>query len=265
MVANFSGHTGPVGTSSTWPLQIGKLGGQLECFVGKFPAGQSFIVNGTSYVGNELRVLAETSSQTIDFKSGLELRVAGIPEVSLASVQSVPLPDLTAVFSRKVHGTAGPFDVVLPLTGTLGIKCRRDPSVIGNHTLVFTFNKDVVSGIANVTLGTGSINGAPTFNGNQMTVNLTGVSDVQVITVTLSNVTDGDGLVMPATTVSMGVLLGDVNGSGVVNSTDIVQVTATSGQTSGPANYRRDINASAVINSTDIILTKSRSGSALPP
>ena len=61
------------------------------------------------------------------------------------------------------------------------------------------------------------------------------------------------------------ILFGDVNGSGVVNSTDIVQVTATSGQSTGTTNYRRDINSSGVINSTDIILTKSRSGSALPP
>jgi hypothetical protein len=118
----------------------------------------------------------------------------------------------------------------------------------------------------NVTAGTGSVSGPPTFNAvtNEMTVTLTGVNDQQPITVTLSGIKDIAGQALANTSVTMGVLLGDVNGSGAVNSTDIVQVKAQSATAVDANNFRRDVNASGTINSTDIVITKSRSGSALP-
>src|SRR5262249_44971292 len=87
----------------------------------------------------------------------------------------VPMPDpcnplqLTTVVSRKTHGSAGDFDVDLPLGGSAGVECR---STSGNHSLVFTFTNNVVSGNAAVTSGTGTVSGSPAFSDNTMTVNL---------------------------------------------------------------------------------------------
>ena len=61
---------------------------------------------------------------------------------------------------RKVHNGAGSFSINLPLTGEPGVECR---AAGGDHTLVFTFNSDIVSGNASVTSGTGSVSGAPAF------------------------------------------------------------------------------------------------------
>ena len=46
---------------------------------------------------------------------------------------------LSAAVSRKVHGSAGSFDVNLPLSGAPGIECRTG-GANGDHTLVITFN-----------------------------------------------------------------------------------------------------------------------------
>ena len=77
---------------------------------------------------------------------------------------------LTSAVSRKTHGTAGTFDVNLPLAGEPGLECRNSA---GKHKFVFSFNNTVVSGDATVTLGTGTILWKPRFFGTTMTVNLT--------------------------------------------------------------------------------------------
>ena len=107
----------------------------------------------------------------------------------------------------------------MPLTGAPGIECR-DTS--GNHTLVFTFSNPVVSGTATVTTQSGgSVSGSPTFAGKTMSVNLTGVTNAQQITVKLSGVTDAVAQVLPDKTVDMIVLAGDTTGNKAVNSSDI--------------------------------------------
>ena len=130
-----------------------------------------------------------------------------------------PLPQLATVVSRKTHGGAGDFDIDL-LNANFGPECRNSG---GNHTLVITFTNDVVSGNASITTGTGSVLGSPSFAANTMTVNLTGVTDVQKITVTLSNVTDSFAQVLPNTAVSMNLLFGDTSGNKTVNASDVSQ------------------------------------------
>src|SRR5205814_1989532 len=67
---------------------------------------------------------------------------------------SVPVLD---VVSRKTHGSAGDFDIHLPLTGSPGIECRTG-GANNNHTLVFTFANPLVSvASADVTSGSGSV------------------------------------------------------------------------------------------------------------
>ena len=62
---------------------------------------------------------------------------------------------------------------------------------------------------------------------------------------------------------SMGVLVGDTNGDGSVNSADIGQTKTKSGQTVDGSNFREDLNIDNSINSADVSLVKSRSGTGL--
>jgi Dockerin type I domain len=110
----------------------------------------------------------------------------------------------------------------------------------------------------------GSVSGSPTFGGKTMTVNLTGVTNQQQITVKLSGVTDAIAQVLPDTSVSMGVLLADTTGDGSVNSADISQTKSRSGQPVDPTNFRSDVTVDGSVNSADISLVKSKSGTALP-
>ena len=160
---------------------------------------------------------------------------------------------LTTAVSRKDHGSAGTFDIDLPLVGEPGVECRNSG---GNHTLVITFSNTVVSGNAAVTSGIGSVAGSPTFAGNTMTVNLTGVTDVQKITVTLSNVTDSFAQVLPDTAVSVNMLIGDTTGNKTVSASDVAQTKGQSGVPVTAVNFREDINASGTVTASDVAQVK---------
>ena len=97
-----------------------------------------------------------------------------------------------------------------------------------------------------------------------MTVNLTGVTDVQKITVTLSGVTDSLAQVLPDRAVSMNMLIGDVNGNKTVNSTDVSETKLQSGQAVTAANFREDIIPTGQINGSDVSQAKLRVGFGVP-
>ena len=183
-------------------------------------------------------------------------------QCSLVATASPELRLTTAV-SRKTHGSAGTFDLPLPFSSPFGVECRSG-SGGGNHSLVFTFTNSIVSGSASVTTGTGSVSGGSVVAGNTMTVNLTGVTDAQLVGVTLSNVTDTFAQVLPSTLVSAKILLGDVNESSSVNATDIGQTKSQTGTTTGIGNFRTDVNVSGSINSGDIGQVKANSGHSVP-
>src|SRR5207237_6269443 len=115
---------------------------------------------------------------------------------------------------------------------------------------------------AAVTSGTGSVSSF-SVSGSQVTVNLTGVTKAQRITVTLMNVNDGTH--MGDVPVSMGVLVGDVNGNAVVNASDVSLTKSQVGQAVTGSNFREDVNANGLINSVDVAQVKANVGTALPP
>src|SRR6202035_3595806 len=110
------------------------------------------------------------------------------------------VPLLTTAFSRKTHSAAGTFDIPLPLTGNAGVECRSGGAT-NDYQMIFNFANPVTVGSASVTSGTGTVSSF-SVSGSQVTVNLTGVTDAQIITVILFNVNDGPG----DASVSMGVL-----------------------------------------------------------
>ncbi len=179
------------------------------------------------------------------------------------TVSAVPPPfTLSSAVSSKTHGAAGPFNIPLPLSSPFGVECRSGAG--GNHTLVFTFTNNVVSGSASIARMTaGSVSGSPGFAGNTMTVNLTGVSNAQLITVTLRGVTDNFAQVLPDTAVSMIVLAGDTSGNGTVSGTDVSQTKLQAGVAVSASNFREDVVANGAINGSDISLVKSLSGTSV--
>jgi len=172
-----------------------------------------------------------------------------------------PAPQPTAAFSRKTHGGAGTFDVPLPLTGNVGIECRSGGAT-NDYQMIINFANPVTVESASVTSGTGSVSNF-SVSGPQVTVNLTGVTNVQRITVTLFNVNDGTH--MGDVPVSMGVLVGDVNGNAAVNASDVSLTKSQVGNAVSGSNFREDVNANGLINSVDVALVKSKVGTALPP
>jgi hypothetical protein len=76
----------------------------------------------------------------------------------------------------------------------------------------------------------------------------------------LTGVTDEFSQLLPDTPVSVSMLIGDVNGNGVVNATDVAQTKAQVGQPVTGSNFRTDVNASGIINGTDVAIVKSHSG-----
>jgi hypothetical protein len=168
---------------------------------------------------------------------------------------------LLSVVSRKVHGSAGPFDINLPLTGPRGVECRSG-GANSDYTMIFTFSGPVGS------CGTASTSGGSVSSssggGNSCTVNLTGVPNAQYLTVNLTGVTIPSACFVGNVSGTMGVLLGDTTANGSVNSSDISQTKAQSGTVANSSNFRTDVTINGLINSSDISTVKSKSGTALP-
>jgi hypothetical protein len=174
----------------------------------------------------------------------------------------VPAPTPAQIVSRKIHGSAGPFNIDLPLTGNPGIECRSGGAT-NDYQLVFTFANSVTFISAAVTGGAGSVSDSGGSGTATVTVNLTGVTNAQRITVTLLGV--NNGTTTGDVGVQMGMLIGDTNNSGGLTAADVGQTKAQSGQTATAANFRTDVNASGSISAADIALVKSKSGTTLPP
>jgi glucose/arabinose dehydrogenase len=175
-------------------------------------------------------------------------------------------PMLVSAASRKIHGI-NPFDINLPLTGSPGIECRNG-GTNGSYTMIFKFAVPISSvGGASLTSGTGSVFSRmiDSSNTRQYIVNLTGVANAQSITVTLSNVIDVAGNGTSAVSATMGVLRGDTNADGFVDSADISQTKSESGNAVMLSNFREDINLDDFIDSADIAFVKAMSGTSLPP
>jgi probable HAF family extracellular repeat protein len=170
---------------------------------------------------------------------------------------------LTGAVSRKIHG-ATPFDIDLPLMGDPGIECRSG-GASGNYQLIFTFADNLSSvGNASVTSGAGSVSSRMIdADTHKYIVNLTGVTNAQVITVDLTSVVDSTGNSSSSVPISVGILQGDTTGNGSVNSSDVSQTKLRSGQAVNTANFRTDVVVSGSINSTDVSAVKLKSGTSL--
>jgi Dockerin type I domain len=200
-----------------------------------------------------------TSSSALGISDNGIIVGTGVYNGAIHAYAMIPALSLSSAVSRKTHGSAGTFDIPLPLSGNPGVECRTG-GANNDYTQVFTFTNNVVSGNASVASGIGTVSGPPTFSGNTMTVNLTGVANTQALTVTLTGVTDEFFQVLPDTSVNVNMHIGDTNGNGTVNATDVAQTKGQVGQPVTISNFRTDVNASGIINTTDVTIVKAHAG-----
>jgi Cadherin-like beta sandwich domain len=169
-------------------------------------------------------------------------------------------PILQSAASRKVHGAAGTFDLMLSaVTTTPTTEPRRGPA----QTVVFTFDKAINGATASVDEGIATA-ATPTFSGNDVVVGLTGVTDQQYVTVGLDSVASTDGGSGGCGVVRVGFLVGDVSQNRVVTVSDLAQVNAQLAQIVTSANFLKDVNASGTLSVADKAITNANLTRNLP-
>jgi GH25 family lysozyme M1 (1,4-beta-N-acetylmuramidase) len=170
-----------------------------------------------------------------------------------------PLSFVGAV-SRKVHGSAGTFDLTLSVATTNPTtEPRRGPT----QTIVFTFNKAISGATVAITEGTATA-AAPTFSGNDVIVGLTGVNNQQYVTIALTNVSSVDGGSGGSASVRVGFLVGDVNQNRVVTVSDLVLANQQIAHVVTPANFLKDVNANGILTVSDKLIINNNITKALP-
>ncbi len=170
---------------------------------------------------------------------------------------------LLSVKSRKTHGRVGDFDIVIDSTQPIAGAVTVEPRTIGaGYKIVFTFN-DVITatGAATCVDAAASPAGSATAVavGTTVEVTLTGLPSAKRVTVSLANV---NGTF--TTSASIGFLVGDVNGSYSVTSSDILMINGRVGLAVSSANFKHDLNADGSISLTDINTVRAQSGQLLP-
>ena len=167
----------------------------------------------------------------------------------------VPPAILQSVASRKVHGTAGTFEVPLPLSGSPGVECRTG-GASGDHDVIFKFSAPVTFTVTTATCGGNPA--ATNISGSEVTVHCTGVPNAQTIPIVLNT---NAGNFSP---VQMGVLLGDTNANHAVSNTDVAAVKAQISSPVTTSNFRHDVTANGILSNTDVSTTKAQISTTLP-
>ena len=233
--------------------------------------GMILATNDNWRSSQEAEIIATTVAPPDDLESAIVATLPAAPYTAVvrgkngttgvASVEVFAL-SFTGAVSRKTHGSAGAFDINLPANGS-GIECRSG-GVNGDYTIVANFGRPVTFSNASLSSGSGSVSSTSGSGTASLTVNLTGVTSGQRLTLLLTGVNDGSNTFNVS--IPMGVLIGDTNGNGAVSGSDVSQtkVAAQTGTVTA-GTFRTDVNASGAINSSDISLVASKSGTMLPP
>ncbi|MEP0844841.1 MAG: hypothetical protein HRF43_19240 [Phycisphaerae bacterium] len=176
-------------------------------------------------------------------------------------------PVIVGAASVRTHGSGvGPLALPINLAGPVTVEPRDG----GPQQIVVTYDQAIAPSDGTldteVTLSTGTLNGVPVIADHTLTIPVTGVADATCLAVTISGITcQQGGAVAPPSVLRLIAQKGDVNGNGVVNSTDIAITKSRSGLAVTEATAGTDVNLSGAINSTDIAIVKSLSGGPVAP
>ena len=173
-------------------------------------------------------------------------------------------PKLSQVMSQKIHGLAGAFDLQIDVPQSSNGPTVEPRASGSGHTVIFRFDIPItVPG--DVTLVQSSPAGGATAtalaSGQDVRVTLTGVTDNQRVTISLAAI---NGVPNASASATIGFLIGDVNNTRAVNSSDILGVKARAGQAISTTNFMFDVNASGRIDAADLSVVRARSGLTLP-
>ena len=256
----------PVITSST--TAMGTVGQGFYYIITSPTVATSFAVIGALPNGVTLNTMtgqiSGTPTQSGTFNVTLSAtNGAGTGTAMLTITVAGQFIALNGVVSRKIHGAAGPFDIVInpatPIDGPIDV----EPRAIGaGHVLVFQFDNGI-SGLADITVRDASLQDVGTLTaaivGQTIEVTLTNVPDNRRVKVSVNSVNG-----VTNASASIGFLVGDTNNKRSVNFSDISGVKARSGQATTAANFKFDVNATGAINASDIAAIKARAGLTLP-
>jgi len=172
--------------------------------------------------------------------------------------------ELRPVFfdSSKILPSGQQEKIPLPMTGESGVEDRSGKPG-GNFTVEMIFTNNIIS-FARASSSCGRV-ASTSINGSTLTVNLTGVScNASNITVTANDVKDDAGTNVATACVTMGLLLGDVDGNRVVDSNDLAIVRSQLGQPTNDTNPRSDVNNDSTISNLDLQMVTRQVGTRLP-
>lgn len=213
-----------------------------------------------SKIGDYITVVSDNTGANVAYSATFNFNASrGQHEEDVYYVRVAPSTsslNLVSAASRLTHGTAGTFDIAMPLTGTSGVEDRSSST----YNAVFTFDAPVTSGEVTVLSGTATV-GAISFSGNSMTAQLTGVTSAEVVTLHVQNI-NGDGL--PHGDVPFGFLTADVNANRIVDRPDQQQINTDKNQPVTSSNFRDDINLSGVVDRPDVQSVQTNRGHSIP-
>jgi hypothetical protein len=237
-------------TITVTPANLGlTIGSVIQGFV----AGSTQTTDPTNSVGGATEVW-DSMPDSLTFTN------------SYTVVDNATCQPLQSAVSRKVHGSAGTFDINLPLSGAVGEETRGTGTSNNSYSVVLTM-VGPVSNVGTASLGQGNVGNASASAGpksNQITVNLTGVATSQHLAINLAGVqVTGLGAVGNLS-VPMDVLVGDVNLSKRTDSGDQTAVRNSSVSVPTASNFRLDVNASGRIESVDQTVVRNVSVTTLP-
>ncbi len=189
------------------------------------------------------------------------LRVQGAAaDIGAYEVNAGSPPALQAAAARKAHPGAGAFDLPLSLSLTNPTtEPRQGPAL----TLMLAFDKAITGALVTVADGAATA-GAPVISDNVASVDLTGIADLQYVTLAVTGVTAADGGTGGNASVRIGFLAGDANQNRAVTLADVFAVNAALAQPANPATFLRDVNVSGSVTLADILFVNARLTQVLP-
>ena len=174
------------------------------------------------------------------------------------AVDATP-PVLLSAASRKVHGAMGTFD--LPLVLDAAVRPTVEPRQGGAASLRFVSSERLLAGDGIIDASEFALAGATFYSAAfegagagpfVLTLNLAGLTDGGVVSVTLRNLYDAAGNELAGDVdVSVRSLFGDVNGSGRVDALDTLLVRSALYSRSSAWQYLLDVDASGSVNAID--------------
>ena len=230
-------------TGNTWSPNVA-VSNSFNPFLG-YPAQNK--------MGDYITIVSDNTGGNVAYAATFNL------EEDIYYVRVAPASSAIALLSaasRLTHGSAGTFDVPMPLTGTSGVEDRSSVT----YNAVFTFDAPVTSGQVLVVSGTATV-GTISFSGSSMTAQLTGVTSAEVVTLRAQNI-NGDGL--QHGDVAFGFLTGDADASRKVDKADQTQVRGQLNQTVTSANFRDDLDADGRIKNSDVQIVKTNKNHTIP-